>query len=220
MSQACAEWHGEIGAYVVGALSPAEAGRVRRHLRDCAGCRADYQELAPVRDWLGRLGAADGMPTRQPPGRLPLEPGHPPRYRATRRRWTVAGAAIAATAIAVIAVISARPAVAPRFQAVNPATRVQGQAILRATPTGTQIDLTVSGLPAGQRCILVTVSQAGTAIAGTWTAQYSGTAQITGTSAIPRGQLTALRIEAPSRRLLLSITVLSASGAARRPGAT
>ena len=38
MSQACAEWHGEIGAYVVGALSPAEAGRVRRHLRGCAGC--------------------------------------------------------------------------------------------------------------------------------------------------------------------------------------
>jgi hypothetical protein len=206
MSQACAEWHGEIGAYIVGALSPAEAGRMLRHLRRCAGCRADYQDLAPVRDWLGRLGPGDGVPARQPLGRLPLEPGHPRWHHVTRRRWAVAGAAIAAAVIAVVAVLSARP-VAPGFHAVNPATGVRGQASLNATPTGTRIDLTVSGLPAGQRCILVTVSRAGTAIAGTWTAQYSGTAQITGTSAIPRGQLTALRIEAPSHRLLLSITV-------------
>jgi hypothetical protein len=207
MSQACAEWRGEIGAYVVAALSPAEAGRVRRHLRGCASCRADYQDLAPVGDWLGRLDPTDGMPARQPLGRLPLEPGHPARHRVTRRWWwTVAGTAIAAAAIAVIAVLSAHPA-APGFQAVNPATGVHGQAMLRATPTGTRIDLTVSGLPAGQRCILVTVSPAGIAIAGTWTAQYSGAAQITGTSAIPRGQLTALRIEAPPHRLLLSIMV-------------
>jgi hypothetical protein len=206
MSQACVEWHGDIGAYVVGALSPAEAGRVLRHLRGCTGCRADYQDLVPVRDWLDRLGPADGMPARPPLDGLLLEPARLPRHQVTRRRWTVAGAAVAAAVIAVIAVLSARPA-APGFQAFDPATRVHGQAILRATPTGTQIDLTVSGLPAGQRCILVTVSPAGTAIAGTWTAQYSGTAQITGISAIPRGQLTALRIEAPAHRLLLSIPV-------------
>ena len=205
MSQACAEWHGEIGAYVVCALTPAEAGQMRRHLRGCAGCRADYQDLVPVRDWLGRLDPADGMPARQPPDRLPLEPVQPPRHRVTRR-WAAAGAAVAAAVIAMIAVISSHPA-APGFQAVNPATRVHGQAMLRATPTGTQIDLTVSGLPAGQRCILVSVSPGGTAIAGTWIAQYSGTAQITGISAIPISQLTALRIEAPSHRLLLSIPV-------------
>jgi predicted lipoprotein with Yx(FWY)xxD motif len=34
-----------------------------------------------------------------------------------------------------------------------------------------------------------------------------GRTQLTGTSAIPRSQLTALRIEAPSHRLLLSIPV-------------
>ena len=206
MSQACAEWHGDIGAYVVGALSPAEAGRMLRHLRGCTGCRADYQDLVPVRDWLGRLGPADGMPARPPLDRLPLEPAHRRPHQMTRRRWTVASMAVAAAVIAVIAVLSAHPAV-PGFQAFDPATRVHGQAVLRATPTGTRIELTVSGLPAGQRCILVSVSPAGTAVAGTWTAQYSGTAQITGTSAIPRGQLTALRIEAPSHRLLLSIPV-------------
>lgn len=205
MSQACAEWHGDIGAYVVGALSPAEAGRVLRQLRGCAGCRADYQDLVPVRDWLGRLGPPEGMPARQPLARLPLEPGHPPRRR-VMRCLTAAGAAVAAAVIAVIAMISAHPAV-PGFQAFDPATGVHGQASLNATPTGTRIDLTVSGLPTRQRCVLVTVSRAGTAIAGTWTAQYSGTAQITGASAIPRSQLTVLRVETPSHRLLLSIPV-------------
>src|SRR5215831_14976883 len=101
MSQACAEWHGEIGAYVVGALSPAEAGQVQRHLRGCAGCRADYQDLAPVRDWLGRLDPANGMPARQPLVRLPLEPAHARWHQVTRHRWTVASG-IAAAAIAVI----------------------------------------------------------------------------------------------------------------------
>ena len=109
MSQACVEWHGDIGAYVVGALSPAEAGPVLRHLRGCTGCRADYQDLVPVRDWLGRLGPADGMPARPPLDRLPLEPAHPLHHQVTRRRWTVAGVAVAAAVIAVIALISARP---------------------------------------------------------------------------------------------------------------
>jgi anti-sigma factor RsiW len=202
MSQACAGWRGDIGAYVVGALGPVEGARVRRHLRGCAACRADYRDLLPVRDWLGRMNPADGMPAHQPPRRPPLR-----RVRPWRRRWlTAAGTVVGAIAIAVTAVISAHPA-PPGYRAFDPATGVHGQASLRATPTGTQIDLTVSGLPAGQRCILVTVSPAGTAIAGTWTAQYSGTAQITGISAIPRGQLTALRIEAPAHRLLLSIPV-------------
>src|SRR5215472_13382471 len=104
MSQACAEWHGDIGAYVVGALSPAEAGRVLRHLRGCTGCRADYQDLVPVREWLGRLDPADGMPARPPLDKLPLVPAHSLRRQVTRRRWTVAGAAVTAAVIAVIAV--------------------------------------------------------------------------------------------------------------------
>jgi hypothetical protein len=56
------------------------------------------------------------------------------------------------------------------------------------------------------------VSPAGTAIAGTWTADNDGTAEITGATAIPLGQLTALRIETPSDRLLLSIPLLSRRG--------
>ena len=125
MSQACAGWRGDIGAYVVGALGPVEGARVRRHLRSCAACRADYRDLLPVRDWLGRMNPADGMPAHQPPGRPPLR-----RVRPYRRRWlTAAGTVIGAIAIAVTAVISAHPA-PPGYRAFDRATGVHGQASL------------------------------------------------------------------------------------------
>jgi len=55
MSHSCAQWRGEIGAYVVGALDDFARDRVSRHLAACAGCRADYDELVPVRTLLGLL---------------------------------------------------------------------------------------------------------------------------------------------------------------------
>ena len=204
MSQACAGWRGDIGAYVVGALGPVEGTRVRRHLRSCAACRADYRDLLPVRDWLGRMNPADGMPAYPSSGRPPLVPVRSLRHRSRRRWLAAAGAVIAAVAIAVTTAISAHLA-PPGYRAFDAATGVHGQASLHATPAGTQIDLTVAGLPAGQPCILVTVSRAGAAVAGTWTADRAGRAEITGASAIPVSQLTALHIEAPSHRLLLNI---------------
>ena len=55
MTQACAIWRGDIGAYIVGALDAEASARVRRHLRACRACRDDFHDLVPVRDWLGWL---------------------------------------------------------------------------------------------------------------------------------------------------------------------
>jgi anti-sigma factor RsiW len=60
MSQACARWRGDIGAYIVDALDRAGRARVMRHLEACAACRADYEDLLPVRYWLSRLAAVGG----------------------------------------------------------------------------------------------------------------------------------------------------------------
>jgi predicted anti-sigma-YlaC factor YlaD len=54
MSQGCAEWRGDLGAYVIGALNREERIAMRRHLMACPACRADYVDLLPVRDWLAR----------------------------------------------------------------------------------------------------------------------------------------------------------------------
>ena len=61
MGQACAEWRGDLGVYVIGALDETERGGVKRHLLACLACRAEYEELLVVRDLLGRLAGPDGV---------------------------------------------------------------------------------------------------------------------------------------------------------------
>jgi hypothetical protein len=240
MSQSCAQWRGEIGAYVVGALDSCARDRVTRHLAACAGCRADNAELGPVRDWLGLLAlTAGGLelgPAVQPGRPLhdslrqgPLPAAHSDDAQVPRwcrgsvtqfwvqptgklraigprtRRWRpTAGAALAAVAATVAAPVSSS-ASDRTFRALNSATGVSGRAQLHDTPTGTQIDLTASGLPAAQRCILVAVTRSGTDIAGSWDATYGGSARIAGRSAFRANQLTAIRIESDTGILLLSI---------------
>jgi anti-sigma factor RsiW len=54
MSQGCAVWRDNLGAYVIGALDSEERPAMRRHLATCPACRTDYEDLLPVRDWLTR----------------------------------------------------------------------------------------------------------------------------------------------------------------------
>jgi anti-sigma factor RsiW len=51
-SQGCATWRGDLAAYVIGALHGKEHAAMRRHLVACPACRADYEDLLPVGDWL------------------------------------------------------------------------------------------------------------------------------------------------------------------------
>lgn len=209
MSWACAQWRGEIGAYIVGVLDGAGRDAVRAHLEVCGCCRAEYEDLVPVRGWLGRLTPADGVPAGARPGGAPPGPIRPRRRPARRRLLAAAaGAAAAGAAAAGIAVgVRADGPPAPAIAAVDHATGVHGSARLRVTATGTQIELTVTGLPADRPCTLLAVSPAHTDVAGTWNATYDGTAQITGTTAIPADRLTALLIESGAHRVLLIIRV-------------
>jgi Putative zinc-finger len=236
MSSSCAQWRGDIGAYIVGALDPRARHQVTRHLADCAGCRADYDELVPVRNWLSLLdlttctpqpGAA-GQPaplTHHPLQQgpvpaaetllqpsspesgtpIPAPPAPPPASRPRTRRWAqAAGAVLAAAAVAVTVLVSS--GTPPHtYRAADSATGVSARAQLHNTPAGTQIDLTATGLPAHQRCILVAVGHDGTDIAGSWDATYGGSARIIATTAFPASQLTALRIETDTGTLLASI---------------
>ena len=55
MNHGCAEWRGDLGAYVIGALEEDERAAMRRHLTACPPCRADYEDFLPVLDWLTKL---------------------------------------------------------------------------------------------------------------------------------------------------------------------
>jgi hypothetical protein len=236
MSHSCAEWRGDIGAYIIGALNGRERALVSRHLAECAGCRADYDDLVPVRAWLGQLALTGRRPDTgraeqpgwPPHASLPADPHPDPRLDAvpvphSRREsgtWPPAlppgrlpairlrprWSLLAAAAAVLAALVISGPS-ARSFRAVDSTTGVSGRAQLHGTPTGTQIDLTANGLPGGQRCILVAVARSNADIAGTWDATYDGSARIAGTSAFPAGQLTALRVESDTGVVLLSIRV-------------
>jgi hypothetical protein len=237
MSHSCAQWRGEIGAYIVGALDGHARDAVIRHLAACAGCRAEYAELVPVRYWLGLLAlpadqlarpshgslqeaplsAADSGEVLVPASRRGpgiLFPARPTAKRRsnrprTRRRLSAAGAvlAAAAAAVAAVALLLSSGSPAPIYRAADSATGVSAHVQLHDTPTGTQIDLTASGLRENERCILVAVTYGGTDIAGSWGVSYDGSARMVGTTAFPANQLTALRIESDTGILLLSIRV-------------
>lgn len=207
------------------------------HLAACVGCRAEYEDLVTVREWLDRLTLPEQQPeaglppllgwpasspfpavqlpvnvsngVQMPPPRLPRGGRLPGRSWIAGRSRIVgsAGVVVAATVAFIFMVVIPRPA-APSYQAANGMTGVSGSAQLRSTPTGTEINLAATGLPAGTRCTLIAVGKGGTDIAGSWGATYDGSAYIAGTSAFPAGQLTELRIVTDSGRLLLTIRVL------------
>jgi hypothetical protein len=133
--------------------------------------------------------------------------GAPRLAQRRRRRRLIAGAVTAAGAVAaaVVAVLVTTAGSVPTFPGADAATGVSGSARLHDIPTGTQIDLTATGLPADQRCILVAITPTGSDIAGSWEATYGGSARIAATTAFHASQLTALRIETSTGVLLLSI---------------
>jgi hypothetical protein len=66
----------EDGAYVLGALSPAERAAFERHLATCADCRRGVAELAVLPGLLGRLPGPDDAPSHL--AAVPLPPAPDP----------------------------------------------------------------------------------------------------------------------------------------------
>lgn len=159
-----------------------------------------------MRDWLTRLSTVGRSAPRRRIGGPVLRLVKPPQARKGRRWLVGAAAAVVAAVVGVVASVAGSPS-ATAFRAANLATGVHGQARLQATPSGTRINLTVTGLPAEEHCRLVAVSRRGSDVAATWSASYDGSARIIGTSAIHENQLTALRVESASHRPLLTIAL-------------
>ncbi|MFG1648795.1 anti-sigma factor family protein [Micromonospora sp. NPDC049275] len=117
------EFAHDDGAYVLGALAPAERAAYERHLAGCASCRDAVAEIAVLPGLLGRLdpaGLEQFLPPPSPP-RAPalIEEARGRRRResaATRRRYALTTLAAAALALVVgvgTAAILPRPAAPP-----------------------------------------------------------------------------------------------------------
>ncbi|MFD7905896.1 anti-sigma factor family protein [Kitasatospora sp. NPDC059747] len=192
------EWSAElVGAYVLGALDPAEAAAVERHLADCPACRQEVTELRELETALGEVPPellVDGPPEG---GDLLLQRtlrrARAERGSALRRRRARIGAAAAVAAAAALVAgialgrttapappVAAGPAPSTTVATPPPAGTRTGSATdpatgarmtLTVTPAmgWVRVNAAVTGIPAGQRCHLVVNGKGGTkADAGGW----------------------------------------------------
>jgi hypothetical protein len=154
----CGHEH-EDGAYVLGALSPADRTAFERHLPGCASCQQSVRQLAGLPGLLARVPIeVFEDPRNQPPVPDTLLPSllRGARHAQRRRTYVVAGVAAAAlTAVAIGSAVathtddgppSASPTVAPRTAAPQQLTPVGAQPIsgwVSLTPVkwGTRLDL-------------------------------------------------------------------------------
>jgi hypothetical protein len=99
----------------------------------------------------------------------------------------------------------APPATAETVSAADPTTHVWMQADLQQRPWGTAVQVSLQGVTPGENCRLVAVARDGRQeVAATWQATYEGRAEVTGATAIPADELSALRIVATDGRPLVS----------------
>jgi hypothetical protein len=194
-----------LGAYVLEALEPAEAEDVRRHLAGCPACADTVRSL----EWIPGVLAAVPAQEIDAMERPTLLDGLLARVRRQRRRRRLVLAA-AAVVVALAGGITVPSVVPDRHAPVVRASSgaVNAEVSLTARGEGTALGLKLSGVAPGEHCSLVAHARDGRSeTAATWVATYTGTADLSGTTAIPRAQLSSLDIVTDDGRLLVRLDV-------------
>lgn len=228
-----AEWD---GAYVLGALAPAERHEYEKHLEQCERCRASVAELTSMPGLLARLGAerAQGLLDDIPDSILEgtVQAGPSPQLldlvrledhrRARRRARSVLGlaaaAAIIAAAIAIPLVIARLAAPAPQTLALEEVVDVPLIASVTLTPSewGTRLDLSCSYTQLSQDGagtawsygLYVTAADGTTSELSTWKVEPGSKAQISAATALELADIQTVEIRPiGSDEVLLRATV-------------
>jgi hypothetical protein len=208
-----------LGAYVLGSLDPVERAQVEEHLGDCAACRDELSQLAGLPGLLARISVEDVLEPQPSPPRGMVErlvARHRAARRVRRRRLAFATTAAAIVAVGVtIAVLgnqnTGEPGPQSRVAAVSTANHRTGVAArleMRPMAWGTAIRVRLRGVPPGTRCRLIVASRNGRRdVAGSWRADYDGTADVQTATAIPRSNLNSLEIATIAGRPLVKASL-------------
>jgi hypothetical protein len=217
----CQETTLALGVYLVGALDPSERAEVDEHLHHCAQCRAELAELAALPSMLDQLTIEDitAEPVALPEdlfdrvaarARADAEVDTAPVARQRRPRRTVLLAVAAVLAVFAAVGITVGTLATHGQPSGYSATQagIHMHVTLTSQTSGTGLRVTVSGLPGNEQCHLIAVSRDGSRdLAGSWWATYSGQAQVTGSTNIPRSQLSRLVLLGTQGQHLVTVPV-------------
>jgi hypothetical protein len=189
----CREGATDLGAYVLGALDPADRRRVQEHVRGCPSCAAELAEFRTLPALLDTVGPEDVQATPVTPSRELFE--RVAAAAATERR-TARVRRLLLVAAAVVAVLGAGAGVTSWLLASGEQTHtaVAGAVHMSVTVTeqgdGTSLDVRVAGVPSRTHCSLVVVDRDGDRHkAGEWAATYEGQAWFKGWSDVDRSDV-------------------------------
>jgi len=214
---ACDDMRPAIGAYLLGALDPAEADEVRRHVEHCPDCAAEHDALAPLPGLLSVAGGAEAATAE------PLPPAfeerlldafateralQPSRRRRLARlggrrrlRWMAAGLATASIAAAAAGLVLGGgepppPSYDVVLEGVGSATAASAGVQLESLDEGTELHMWVRDLPTGSPAVYEVLCEAPglRASAGTFRVDATGRAYVVLTTAARRGEYDSIRV--------------------------
>jgi len=194
-----------LGAYILGALDPAERAAVDTHLSECAACRDELAGLASMPGLLSRVSLEDVLepdPSPSPGAADRLIARFRAARRTRRRRLGAAAGAVAVAAVAAGAIVLGTqgstvtpPGESAPISATSARTGVSASFRARPAAWGTAVRVHLRGVRPHTRCRLIVYSRDGRReVAGTWRASYEGIADVQTATAIPRSRLAAFEV--------------------------
>jgi len=223
-----------LGSYLTGALGPTARAQVEDHLQRCDTCRSELVELAALPGLLGRLGQGQlgpepfgpspfgrtpgGAMSARPPDELlsgllaqarRIEDGSRRRLRRLRAATAALGVAVVVTAtFAVAPTLAPAPGNSYQLRAEAASTRLAGRVTLLRKPWGTELALSLQGLPAREACEAVVTGVHGQrATIGNWSATPNHLARVDLASDMLPAQLASLTVQTVTGAPLLGVTL-------------
>ncbi|HEX8496626.1 MAG TPA: zf-HC2 domain-containing protein [Actinomycetales bacterium] len=206
------------GAYVLGALDPAESAAFAEHLRGCPACAAQVTELATLPGLLARVPVAQveavddppPLPASLLPGLLAAVRTHRRRRTATRVLAVAAASAVVGAGIGSAAVRSQDPA--PPSQAMQSLVQAPLEATvdIASVAWGSRVRLQCkySGADGVSRpYALVVIGDDGRRESiGTWTAVPGDQVQLSGATSLARADIAAVEVQSLTGVALLRLS--------------
>ena len=223
------------GAYVIGALSPAERQQFEQHLAGCAECAQSVRELAGLPGLLSRVDPQVlELPLSEDPVPDTLLPAlvHQVRRTQRRRTWVTVGAAAAAALVVTAGSLVAGGALdgdrtptttSPSATLALPAARsmvpvrgapVHASLAFESVPWGTRLDLTCTYTPsedawtphAATYGLFVHTRDGRTEQVATWRSLPGKTMQLAAATAVSRKHIASVEVRTADGTKVLKLT--------------